>query len=583
MKIKHLLLSAIAVATALVSCQKDLSKEQASLVLSDSAIAFESSAAGTKTITLTSNRMWEVQIPADAAKWVSVSPDSGEASADPQTIEITVAANPDNDRTAEISFRIVGGTKKLTVSQKGDKGEAQPGDGTAAHPYSVAEARAFIDGLAGSTSKSVYVKGYLHKIGTLPSGKTTINLFITDDMSNTKDDLELFATADFNGGPFNSQDDVNARVKQGDLVVAYGALKLYNTTYEMTYGELVSVNGTGVTVESKEVTGVVVAKHTSGFLIQSGETITYIFDKNIVSQVEVGDDVTVSGTVKNQNGTPELVDCTLKSVNSQGNTVTYPEPVVLDGSALDAYETIFGYVKTTGILRQSGQYYNVEISGATKEGSISFASGIDANLVNKNVDITGYYVGLSSSSSATYFNILYTKIELSSEQPEQPKLPDFSGKSFVKTTTVSEGYYLLAYDKSETETLVFNCQDAQANYSTVTVSEGTIAYSEGLLSSVVEIAAVDGGYSLTALSINKFMGGKSDKNTIQFVASPIANTIDWQEANSAFKVSSNSASLVYNNATSNGDRFRFYKQTTIDKDATSKAQYNYIQLYKVVE
>ena len=79
------------------------------------------------------------------------------------------------------------------------------------------------------------------------------------------------------------------------------------------------------------------------------------------------------------------------------------------------------------------------------------------------------------------------------------------------------------------------------------------------------------------------MGGKSDKNTIQFVASPIANTIDWQEANSAFKVSSNSASLVYNNATSNGDRFRFYKQTTIDKDATSKAQYNYIQLYKVVE
>ena len=125
MKIKHLLLSAIAVATALVSCQKDPSKEQASLVLSDSAIAFESSAAGTKTIKLTSTRMWEAQIPEDAAKWVSVSPDSGDASADPQTIEITVTANPDYDRTAEISFRIVGGTKKLTVSQKGDEGNKE--------------------------------------------------------------------------------------------------------------------------------------------------------------------------------------------------------------------------------------------------------------------------------------------------------------------------------------------------------------------------------------------------------------------------------------------------------------------------
>ena len=164
MKIKHLLLSAIAVATALVSCQKDPSKEQASLVLSDSAIAFESSAADTKTIKLTSNRMWEVQIPADAAKWVSVSPDSGDASADPQTIEITVTANPDNDRTAEISFRIVGGTKKLTVSQKGDQGEAVKGDGSREKPYSVAEALEVITS-GNIPSKEVYTKGIITELG----------------------------------------------------------------------------------------------------------------------------------------------------------------------------------------------------------------------------------------------------------------------------------------------------------------------------------------------------------------------------------------------------------------------------------
>ena len=115
MKIKHLLLSAIAVATALVSCQKDPSKEKASLTLSDSEISFETSAEGTKTVTLTSTRMWEAQIPTAAAEWVSVSPDKGEASANPQTIEITVKDNGGFDHSADITFKIRGGFRILKV------------------------------------------------------------------------------------------------------------------------------------------------------------------------------------------------------------------------------------------------------------------------------------------------------------------------------------------------------------------------------------------------------------------------------------------------------------------------------------
>lgn len=239
MKIKHLLLSAIAVATALVSCQKDPSKEQASLVLSDSAIAFESSAAGTKTIKLTSNRMWEVQIPADAAKWVSVSPDSGDASADPQTIEITVTANPDNDRTAEISFRIVGGTKKLTVSQKGDQGEAVKGDGSREKPYSVAEALKVITS-GNIPSKEVYTKGIITELGEFGGSYGNYTYKISDDAS-ASNKLEVFRGYYIDGAKFTSAD----QIKVGDVVLVLGTLVYYNNkTPEYTSGsKIVSING----------------------------------------------------------------------------------------------------------------------------------------------------------------------------------------------------------------------------------------------------------------------------------------------------------------------------------------------------
>ena len=427
MKIKHLLLSAIAVATALVSCQKDLSKATASISLSVGERNCESTKTDKKTITLSSTRPWKAEIPTAAKEWVSVSPAQGEASADPQTIEITVAANTDNDRTAEISFRIVGGTKKLTVSQKGDKGEAQPGDGTAAHPYSVAEARAFIDGLAGSTSKSVYVKGYVHKISSFdPTKFTSINLFITDDMSDTKNDMELFSTLDFNGGPFTSQDEVDKRVKTGDVVVAYGPLKLYDSTYEMVKGQFVSVNGEGAPVEKGEVTGLVIAKSADSFLVKPEKgDIVYVYGTDVTSQVKIGNTVTVTGTkVTYWDGTPELKECTVKIESSAEAVIEHPTPQELVGTAVDNYDQLFGYVKITGVLsinaKSNTTHYNIIIPAANMDGSIVSPENIDQSWNGKNLDVTGYFVGTSSKKK--YFNILATSIAVSANQPvvEEP-------------------------------------------------------------------------------------------------------------------------------------------------------------------
>ena len=244
MKIKHLLLSALAVATALVSCQKDPSKEKASLTLSDSEISFETSAEGTKTVTLTSTRMWEAQIPTAAAEWVSVSPDKGEASANPQTIEITVKPNTGNDRTAEISFRIVGGTKTLKVSQKGDKGEAVKGDGSLEKPYSVAEALEVITS-GNIPSKEVYTKGIITELGEFGGSYGNYTYNISDDAS-ASNKLVVFRGKYIGGEKFTSAD----QIKVGDVVLVYGTLIYYNSkTPEYDAGsQIVSINGSSEAV-----------------------------------------------------------------------------------------------------------------------------------------------------------------------------------------------------------------------------------------------------------------------------------------------------------------------------------------------
>lgn len=240
MKIKHLLLSAIAVATALVSCQKDLSKETASISLSDSVINFESTTDDTKTITLTSTRVWQVEIPEAAAKWIGVSPDKGEASADPQTIEITVKANADFDRSAKITFKIVGGSKELTVNQKGDQGEAVKGDGSLEKPYSVAEALAVIASGSIPTTE-VHTKGIITELGEFGGTKYGNYTYKISDDNSASNYLTVFRGKYIDGDKFTSAD----QIKLGDVVVVLGKLVNYNnTTPEYDSGsKIITING----------------------------------------------------------------------------------------------------------------------------------------------------------------------------------------------------------------------------------------------------------------------------------------------------------------------------------------------------
>ena len=122
MKLRNLFVGAIASAFALAACQE---KEQnlgvPDLSISVSEMTFEE-AGGEQTLTVNATRDWKVQTDVD---WVVVDPASGEASADDQTVTVSVLENTGMDRTADIKFTIGMKSKYLTVSQAGPGGSTE--------------------------------------------------------------------------------------------------------------------------------------------------------------------------------------------------------------------------------------------------------------------------------------------------------------------------------------------------------------------------------------------------------------------------------------------------------------------------
>ena len=122
MKIRNLFLAIIASMAAFIACQEEeVNLGTPNIVLSETEISFES-AGGEQSLTVTASRDWMVETDAD---WVVVSPESGLASADAQTVTVTVLENTGLDRSVDVKFTIGMKSKYLTVNQAGPKGSAE--------------------------------------------------------------------------------------------------------------------------------------------------------------------------------------------------------------------------------------------------------------------------------------------------------------------------------------------------------------------------------------------------------------------------------------------------------------------------
>ena len=122
MKIRNLMVGAVAALAVLVGCQpQEENLGTPDISIDKNEMTFEVSG-GEQQLTVNATRDWKVETDAD---WVVVSPESGAGSLEPQTVTVTALENTGMDRSADLKFTIGMKSKYLTVSQAGPGGSVE--------------------------------------------------------------------------------------------------------------------------------------------------------------------------------------------------------------------------------------------------------------------------------------------------------------------------------------------------------------------------------------------------------------------------------------------------------------------------
>ena len=120
MKLRNLFLGVCSAVAVFAACEQKENLGTPSITLSTEELTFGVDA-GEQALTLKATRDWKVECDQD---WVVVSPESGQASANSQTVAVTVLKNESYDRTVDLKFTIGVKSKFLTVYQAGPLGSA---------------------------------------------------------------------------------------------------------------------------------------------------------------------------------------------------------------------------------------------------------------------------------------------------------------------------------------------------------------------------------------------------------------------------------------------------------------------------
>ncbi len=202
--------------------------------------------------------------------------------------------------------------------------------GTETNPYTVAEARAAID--AGTGVTGVYATGIVSKIVTAyNSTYGNISYNISADGTETADQLQAYRGFSYNGDWFTSADDIQV----GDVVVVYGNLKKYNSTYEFDSGnQLVSLDRPVVTTPSITVDPATVNAPYTG----TTGTINVTYN-NVYPNVGVDTEWYTDATCATTTAAPSWIEVSYDSENN----VTYTIQENDGSEARTAYMKIWSY------------------------------------------------------------------------------------------------------------------------------------------------------------------------------------------------------------------------------------------------
>ena len=197
------------------------------------------------------------------------------------------------------------------------------------------------------------------------------------------------------------------------------------------------------------IQGTVVATSSRGALVYDTTGYIYIFDQAI--SAAVGDKVDVEGTTSDYGGFKQFSANNKYTMTKTGTvTVTHPAAVELD---LDAWAAapVMQYVKLTGNLAISGNYYNVTVDGKTAVGSLVYPTDeIKAKLTEGEVTVFGYAVYITTSKGTTYVNIITTSVGtdtavkgINAEQKAQ-EIYDMTGR---RVSRMTKGLYIVGGKK----------------------------------------------------------------------------------------------------------------------------------------
>lgn len=244
MNIKHLFLGLVAAAAVLVGCQpKEIDYGVAKISVSTASLSFGASSSS-QTLQVTATREWTVSGVPD---WIAVDPAGGQPSLDPQNVTVTVISNDGYNREADIAFTIGLMKEYVKVSQAGQKGEFETGDGTKEKPYSASAAIDYVSSLPADTETGpVYLKGIVSSVVTTyeASGNYgNATFYISDDGSTTAPQFYVYQTLYLGNKKWTSG---KPDIKVGDEVIICGKLMNYRgNTPETVSGKayLYALNG----------------------------------------------------------------------------------------------------------------------------------------------------------------------------------------------------------------------------------------------------------------------------------------------------------------------------------------------------
>ena len=229
------IVSIAALSFATIACEEKKEDLGApSVAITPSEITVEK-AGTTTTVELTATRDWTTNISDDDAKWISVLPTSGSASADPVKIEVKVLENTGFDRIGSVSFSIGFDSKTLTVNQTGT-GKVEGVIGEIA---------------AGEENKSVEIKD------VLVTGVTTQSIVITDPTGS----ILVFAKAN-PGAKVGDKVNVSGTTGKhnGLMQIASPTISVVSSGNAVSYPDPTTIDASNITSFSSSVVSFVTFK-----------------------------------------------------------------------------------------------------------------------------------------------------------------------------------------------------------------------------------------------------------------------------------------------------------------------------------